>query len=956
MIHNKQKYSIRKSAFTLIELIVIITILAILWTIAFISIQWYSAQARDSKRLSDIQNIKKSLELFSLNTWKYPLADDYFTVSYSWEQARHQGTVWYQVTTNLSRNLAKKPTDPLTWLEYTYSTTHSQTEYEVLGLYESDLVTGVPVPLLAVPVPTYANSQDYPKIEWTYNQIYVKTPNFYVPTPSIINWNLFENTDLINTLDLIQSQVTTGWDNIPWVSTWWLNITLNAFTWTIDEDSSNQDKIDLIEIIQNTYSWSILEDKEPYNIIIPLTDTPDIIDFVNTTILNITQPTDDNYYCDPSTKPTNGWHYTYITGTPIDENQIYIKDAENCWYTCVEWWFGNDCDITYTEDSCFTFALINSNSEYEITWFNTTLCPWITSLVIPDTYNSKPITSIWNNAFSLKWEHLDNVILSNNLKNIWNRGFYNIWFENLVIPDSVESIWFRAFARNSSFYWTYFNNVILWDWLTSLWDEAFKRNKIKKLDIWNWLTSINNTQFANAFRWSLEELTLWNSLTNIWYGTFSSNNLTTLNIPDNITTIWESAFASNNIETLHIWSWITTLENNVFYDNSLTSLIIPNNVITIKNSTFSLAIENLSSLSLSENLTSIWYMAFYNIWTEELIIPDSVQTIEDRAFGRNESFNWTYFNNVILWNWLTSLWEDVFKRNKIKNLSTWNWITSITQTEFWNAFRWSLEELTLWNSLTNIWYGVFNGNKLTSLNIPNNVTTIWGSAFSYNNISTLHIWAWITTLEDNVFNNNNLGNICIPNNVSNIWFHSFVNNNINYVTLWIWCTYNEDYSFDEWVIITRGSCSEESTHTCDQTTKPEDNGHINYVTWNPTEVNQAYTQNASDCWYSCIAPYTWANCDMYPTDPLLDCENSSWYYQTVVDRFNNYHERCGKTSWLLYRSDAIDDMWEVAALQSFQDWIVDTCWAQTMTECNSNMFCEAWDTYIPGTSLCRENN
>jgi prepilin-type N-terminal cleavage/methylation domain-containing protein len=56
--------------FTLVELIVVITILAILWTIAFISLQWYSAQARDSKRLSDIQNIKSSLELFSINTWK----------------------------------------------------------------------------------------------------------------------------------------------------------------------------------------------------------------------------------------------------------------------------------------------------------------------------------------------------------------------------------------------------------------------------------------------------------------------------------------------------------------------------------------------------------------------------------------------------------------------------------------------------------------------------------------------------------------------------------------------------------------------------------------------------------------------------------------------------------------------------------------------------------------------
>ena len=46
-----------KRAFTLVELIVVITILAILWTIAFISLQWYSKDARDSTRITDIGNL-----------------------------------------------------------------------------------------------------------------------------------------------------------------------------------------------------------------------------------------------------------------------------------------------------------------------------------------------------------------------------------------------------------------------------------------------------------------------------------------------------------------------------------------------------------------------------------------------------------------------------------------------------------------------------------------------------------------------------------------------------------------------------------------------------------------------------------------------------------------------------------------------------------------------------------
>lgn len=51
-----------KSAFTLVELIVVITILAILGTIAFISLQGYSQEARNSKVTSDIRNLVTAVE------------------------------------------------------------------------------------------------------------------------------------------------------------------------------------------------------------------------------------------------------------------------------------------------------------------------------------------------------------------------------------------------------------------------------------------------------------------------------------------------------------------------------------------------------------------------------------------------------------------------------------------------------------------------------------------------------------------------------------------------------------------------------------------------------------------------------------------------------------------------------------------------------------------------------
>ena len=59
---NKIKTISANKGFTLVELIVVITILAILWTIAFISFAWYSKNSRDSVRIADMNNIEKIFE------------------------------------------------------------------------------------------------------------------------------------------------------------------------------------------------------------------------------------------------------------------------------------------------------------------------------------------------------------------------------------------------------------------------------------------------------------------------------------------------------------------------------------------------------------------------------------------------------------------------------------------------------------------------------------------------------------------------------------------------------------------------------------------------------------------------------------------------------------------------------------------------------------------------------
>ena len=117
------------SGFTLIELIVVITILAILWTIAFIALQWYSKSARDSARISDMWRIKTALELFSIESGKYPDTTNWIMVTYSWWaiDAWEQWFFW-ETTFRVVDKLDKIPDDPTTDSQYIYSVTGNKKE------------------------------------------------------------------------------------------------------------------------------------------------------------------------------------------------------------------------------------------------------------------------------------------------------------------------------------------------------------------------------------------------------------------------------------------------------------------------------------------------------------------------------------------------------------------------------------------------------------------------------------------------------------------------------------------------------------------------------------------------------------------------------------------------------------------------------------------------------------
>jgi prepilin-type N-terminal cleavage/methylation domain-containing protein len=261
-------------AFTLVELIVVITILAILWTIAFVSFQGYTRNSRDSVRFSDISKIKLSLELFIINNWKYPDPTNWINITYSGTTIWQQWNFWESTFINV-KNLNKIPTDPLVNSEYTYSVTTNRMNYEIWWILEWNNLSQ-----LNLINKTYAlwtiDAQSY--VIWTYNWKILKVLSWSIcdvlTIPTIITTHIESDTDL--SVIIAEKKFAYKWfNNLPWSFTnnifteWGFDFSpkkLVAYsdTWSCLALSTDQSKrLELYNNIKFSYDWTLLNDLLP---------------------------------------------------------------------------------------------------------------------------------------------------------------------------------------------------------------------------------------------------------------------------------------------------------------------------------------------------------------------------------------------------------------------------------------------------------------------------------------------------------------------------------------------------------------------------------------------------------------------------------------------------------------------------------------------------------------------
>ena len=592
-------------AFTLVELIVVITILAILSTIWFISFQGYTSQSRDSVRVSDMKIVEKALVLNNVTSGNYPVPGNIDASVTHWKQ-------WEVSKEVLARLqwISQVPVDPLTKTPMKYATTHDSKQFQLK--YDLEAIS-----------------------QWKISQIYARN------IAHKITWNY-------NGLFLV-------WNDNVYYSSIWLHSSGSTFyvnSWTVDfniqklQDSSNTDITPgNVESNYPDFSLALIEKYE---------NNTDLESNWKQELLNL----DKN----------NEYELAQFAIKILNHNPKKLKEL---WFTApVEWSLPHSWEcvdsVTPTDESYFNF----NESTNTITWLN---WDYPKNIVIPCEINDIKAIYIWNLAFMLR--ELESVILSDNIKSVWEQSF--IWnnITSLDLWKSLETIWESAFSSIKT------NTITIPDSVTNIWKNAFSNNNITSL-------------------------TLWKSLETIWESAFSSIKTNTITIPDSVTNIWKNAFSNSDITNLTLWQNVETIWEAAFRSIKTSTITIPNSVINIWKDAF--AYSDITNLTLWQNVETIWEAAFRSIKTSTITIPNSVINIWKDAFA------YSNITTLTLWQNVETIWEAAFRSNDIT-------------------------QLVIPANVIIIWKAAFRSNDITQLDIPATVTNIWESAFRSNDIFRLTI-------------------------------------------------------------------------------------------------------------------------------------------------------------------------------------------------------------------------
>ena len=302
-------------------------------------------------------------------------------------------------------------------------------------------------------------------------------------------------------------------------------------------------------------------------------------------------------------------------------------------------------------------------------------------LVIPSTYEGKPVTSIGGSAFS---------------------GCSRL--TSVRIPDSVTYIGDRAFR-----YCGNLTSVTIGNSVTSIEGWTFDYcGSLTSVRIPESVTSIGKKAFAHCS--SLTSVTIGNSVTSIGdLAFYDSVSLTSVTIPDSVISIGSRAFEYCGLTSVIIGDSVTSIGSNAFaYCSSLESITFRGNAPNVFH-----IVSDFAKVFIYRGATGFGE-TFGGLPVVYKTVPPT------------DHLRYKVGGNTVT---ITDCNEIVSGALAIPLTYDGKPVTSIGDRAFWKCTN--LTSVTIGNSVTSIGRSAFNScSSLTSVTIPDSVTSIENGAFS----------------------------------------------------------------------------------------------------------------------------------------------------------------------------------------------------------------------------------
>ena len=253
--------------FTLVELIVVITILSILWAIAYIALNWVSWEVQNTAKKKSLNEISKQLDIRSINHWLPNPVDA------EWNKTEHW-VIWYLTNKNSLwvQNLDSDENwiSTVLWQKIFYTTDATWTYYALWILWQAIYAYNPIMPSanadewkLAIIETNYPVDKNKFSLLWVYNKEI--NPTFNVATP-----NLDTDWDWVIELSEAWWSKVAKWFIVERTNWWVIIIPSDLDTSVKPAVSVNWTLIDESKVESVNDSYFIISDSSTNEIDIPI--------------------------------------------------------------------------------------------------------------------------------------------------------------------------------------------------------------------------------------------------------------------------------------------------------------------------------------------------------------------------------------------------------------------------------------------------------------------------------------------------------------------------------------------------------------------------------------------------------------------------------------------------------------------------------------------------------------